>query len=51
MTTTKNKPREEPNSSNMSNDTNKEKINELDTSLLTRDGFCDEIVLALMENR
>ena len=49
--TTKNKPREEPNSSNMSNDTNKERINELDPYLLTQDAFCNEIVLQLMETR
>ena len=49
--TTKNKPREEPNSENMSNDTNKERINELDPYLLTRDGFCDEIVLEMMRTR
>ena len=41
----------EPNSSNMSNDTNKERIVELDPYLLTRDAFCDEIVLAMMEDR
>ena len=51
MTTTKNKAPGDTNSENLTHDTNKKDINELDPYLLTQDAFCNEIVLAMMENR
>ena len=51
MTTTQNKAPGDTNSENESNDTNKKNINELDSYLLTRDAFCNEIVLAMMRTR
>jgi len=46
-----NKPSEKPNEKNESNNTTSEIKRHLDAKNTTRDAFCNEIVLAMMEDR